>query len=30
MVDIDKDGDPDLLSIGFYNPYVWLYENLAR
>mgnify|MGYP001823171547 CR=1 FL=1 len=26
-VDIDGDGDPDVVSIGWYNPKLWLYEN---
>lgn len=26
-VDLDADGDMDLLSIGWYNPALWIYEN---
>ncbi len=29
-VDMDGDGDLDLISIGWYNPKVWIYENRAR
>lgn len=29
LVDIDADGDLDIVSIGWNNPTVWLYENLA-
>ena len=29
-VDIDNDGDVDILSIGWYNDKVWLYENQAQ
>jgi len=29
VVDIDYDGDLDIISIGWYNPKVWLYENKA-
>lgn len=29
LIDIDLDGDLDLISIGWYNPKLWLYENLA-
>jgi hypothetical protein len=28
-VDIDKDGDLDIISIGWYNKKVWVLENLA-
>jgi hypothetical protein len=28
-VDIDADGDLDIVSLGWYTPKVWLYENLA-
>ncbi len=28
-VDIDFDGDLDIISLGWYNPKLWLYENLA-
>jgi hypothetical protein len=28
-VDMDGDGDLDLISIGWYNPKVWIYENKA-
>ncbi|MHC4353398.1 MAG: FG-GAP repeat domain-containing protein [Planctomycetota bacterium] len=27
-VDLDNDGDLDIISIGWYNPKVWVYENL--
>jgi len=27
--DMDCDGDLDIISIGWYNPKVWLYENLT-
>ncbi len=26
-VDLDGDGDLDIISIGWYNPKVWVYEN---
>ena len=29
LVDIDADGDLDLISVGWYTPKLWLYENLA-
>ena len=29
LVDIDQDGDQDIVSIGWKEPEVWLYENLA-
>jgi hypothetical protein len=29
-VDIDDDGDLDLISIGWYNPKLWVLENLAK
>ncbi len=29
-VDIDGDGDLDLISIGWYNPKLWILENLAK
>ncbi|MBD3378664.1 hypothetical protein GF406_26790 [candidate division KSB1 bacterium] len=29
-VDLDRDGDLDLISVGWYNPKVWVFENLAR
>jgi hypothetical protein len=28
-VDIDGDGDVDIISIGWYNPKLWIFENLA-
>jgi hypothetical protein len=28
-VDLDNDGDLDLISIGWYNPKVWIFENKA-
>jgi hypothetical protein len=28
-VDIDGDGDLDIISIGWYNPKLWIFENLA-
>ena len=28
-VDIDSDGDMDIISIGWYNPKLWIFENLA-
>jgi hypothetical protein len=27
-VDLDGDGDLDIISIGWYNPKVWVFENL--
>lgn len=30
LTDIDADGDLDIVSIGWKEPEVWLYENLAR
>jgi hypothetical protein len=29
IADIDGDGDPDIVSLGWYNPRIWIYENLA-
>ncbi len=29
-VDLDGDSDLDLISVGWYNPKVWVYENLAK
>lgn len=29
LVDIDGDGDLDIVSVGWYNPKVWLFENKA-
>ena len=29
VVDIDSDGDLDIISIGWYNPKLWIFENLA-
>lgn len=29
-VDIDQDGDLDIISIGWYNPKVWVFENLSE
>lgn len=29
VVDIDNDGDPDIISIGWYHPKVWIFENRA-
>jgi hypothetical protein len=29
-VDLDNDGDLDIISIGWYNPKVWVYENLMK
>jgi hypothetical protein len=29
-VDMDGDGDLDLISIGWYNPKLWVFENLAK
>jgi hypothetical protein len=29
-VDIDGDGDMDIISIGWYNPKVWVFENKAK
>ncbi len=29
-VDIDDDGDMDIISIGWYNPKVWIFENKAK
>ena len=28
--DMDGDGDMDIISIGWYNPTIWLYENKAK
>ena len=28
--DMDGDGDMDIISIGWYNPKIWLYENKAK
>jgi hypothetical protein len=28
-VDLDSDGDLDIISIGWYNPKLWIFENLA-
>jgi hypothetical protein len=28
-VDLDNDGDLDLISVGWYNPKVWVFENQA-
>ncbi len=28
-VDLDGDGDMDIISIGWYNPKLWIFENLA-
>ena len=30
IVDLDGDGDLDLISVGWYNPKIWFYENKAR
>ncbi|MHC4541169.1 MAG: FG-GAP repeat domain-containing protein [Planctomycetota bacterium] len=27
-IDLDHDGDLDIISVGWYNPRVWVYENL--
>jgi len=27
LVDIDNDGDLDIISVGFYHPKIWVYEN---
>ena len=27
-VDLDGDGDLDIISMGWYNPKVWVFENL--
>ena len=27
-VDMDGDGDLDIISIGWYNPKIWVFENL--
>ena len=29
IVDLDGDGDLDLISVGWYNPKIWFYENKA-
>lgn len=29
-VDLDGDGDLDLISVGWYNPRVWVFENLGK
>ncbi len=29
-VDLDNDGDLDIISIGWYNPKVWVFENLLK
>lgn len=29
LFDLDADGDLDLVSVGWYNPKIWIYENLA-
>ena len=29
-VDLDGDGDLDIISIGWYNPKVWIYENKSQ
>jgi hypothetical protein len=29
-VDLDKDGDLDLISIGWHNAKLWIFENLSR
>jgi hypothetical protein len=29
LVDMDEDGDLDIISVGWYNPKVWIYENLS-
>ncbi len=28
-LDMDGDGDMDIISIGWYNPKLWIFENLA-
>ncbi len=30
LVDMDADGDLDVISVGWYNPKVWIFENLGR
>lgn len=30
LVDLDGDGDLDVISLGWYNPKVWVYENASR
>ncbi len=30
LVDMDADGDLDIISVGWYNPKVWIYENLGE
>jgi hypothetical protein len=30
IFDMDADGDMDIISIGWYNPRIWLYENKAK
>lgn len=30
IYDMDNDGDMDIISIGWYNPKIWLYENKAN